>query len=827
MNATHERKTAILPTTILVGCLLTLLAGAALAAQPATGEGGIVFTLDAPEAGAVFLAGDFNGWNATADPLTKGSDGTWSVTVALDPGSYEYKFVVDDQWREDPDNPDKKDDPFGGSNSVVTVAADGSVARSGATAPAPGGSAAGSGNLDISDLEGLDYKKPGPQKVAGGIAFTYVDGNAGSVNLAGSMNGWSADSTPLVNDGDGNWAVVVPLDEGEHQYKFVVDGNWMQDPANPQAVGDGYGGSNSAVTVDADGNLVAAAAAAPGSLGMGLQGLETRATIDGRYLTRFQYAKNMPVSLEDETVVDSRARLQRPSQTVDLNVRTEVSDAASTMMRLRLDSDQNIIQNNVAAILDEAYLEIHPTNFHLKAYWNQEMFSGEDLLRLGGNIDLPGTIMNDHLMAGKGTAGALFTADPLGVRLRFFAANSHNFDYYNDPDLYDNVGQDLFALRLSRQFGKLTVGVPFYAERALTWLDFGSLTPGLVPPLDAHRDLTGDDSTWYEVDNKMLNVGLDLAYDLEGPWWAAAEMVYVGDTQAFVTGNEAGQNNTNGSIDVPFYERGGALLAAEVRYEPEDGPAVALQHQRRSMTGADAGERYLSYAFLPQALANKQFTWLISDAPAAVDQDSTELRLDWAKEDKTLALWLRRTARQYDYGVVGASAPEDSTVSSHDESIWYLAAKGTMGDAGDPRGRFELEAGFTSGDRGVAGLKASTFETILRWDRDLTRNTGLIADLRYIRYTGEGTPDAGAVDYTESYFNPFLGFRYTPIRQLQLVLAYGIDPLDYSIDYEGRHLGRWMHRMHYLFDHPGKTVLDAENFLENARVVTLRAQMTF
>jgi 1,4-alpha-glucan branching enzyme len=75
-----------------------------------------------PSASQVFLAGQFNEWSPTATSLSKGDDGVWRVTLKLKPGKYEYKFVVDgSQWMEDPANPDKVPDPYGGSNSLVTV----------------------------------------------------------------------------------------------------------------------------------------------------------------------------------------------------------------------------------------------------------------------------------------------------------------------------------------------------------------------------------------------------------------------------------------------------------------------------------------------------------------------------------------------------------------------------------------------------------------------------------------------------------------------------------------------------------------------------------
>lgn len=43
----------------------------------------------------IILTGCFNDWNPEALPMTKASDGQWSVDLNLPPGRYEYKFVVD------------------------------------------------------------------------------------------------------------------------------------------------------------------------------------------------------------------------------------------------------------------------------------------------------------------------------------------------------------------------------------------------------------------------------------------------------------------------------------------------------------------------------------------------------------------------------------------------------------------------------------------------------------------------------------------------------------------------------------------------------------
>lgn len=80
------------------------------------------FELYAPRASHVALAGTFNRWDPKATPLVKvGSDGMWTVTLALPSGQHQYGFIVDGRnWVTDPAAP-AVDDGFGRRNSVVSV----------------------------------------------------------------------------------------------------------------------------------------------------------------------------------------------------------------------------------------------------------------------------------------------------------------------------------------------------------------------------------------------------------------------------------------------------------------------------------------------------------------------------------------------------------------------------------------------------------------------------------------------------------------------------------------------------------------------------------
>lgn len=84
------------------------------------------FSIQQPGASQVSLVGDFNGWSREAMPLEAAGDGaSWTLSVPLSAGRYEYAFVVDGQrWIADPAGRSVKDE-FGGETSVLRLAGTG------------------------------------------------------------------------------------------------------------------------------------------------------------------------------------------------------------------------------------------------------------------------------------------------------------------------------------------------------------------------------------------------------------------------------------------------------------------------------------------------------------------------------------------------------------------------------------------------------------------------------------------------------------------------------------------------------------------------------
>ena len=79
------------------------------------------FELFSPGARQVCIAGTFNNWKPETDKMSQENDGRWVRNVALKPGTYEYRFVVDGRWEPDPNADHTVMNPFGERNSLLTV----------------------------------------------------------------------------------------------------------------------------------------------------------------------------------------------------------------------------------------------------------------------------------------------------------------------------------------------------------------------------------------------------------------------------------------------------------------------------------------------------------------------------------------------------------------------------------------------------------------------------------------------------------------------------------------------------------------------------------
>ena len=257
ISGVKAARLAVPVLLIVLGLVLSSCAGVLSVIEdrlppPHEVQGGFSFNYYAPSARQVTLAGNFNNWGGTEgggrydpviDPLSDSDgDGVWNIVVPLPPGRYQYKFVIDGglRWEQDPNNPDVAYEG-GFENSIVVVPPSIRYDPERVTGTVISGE-----SVAVSPVE---TTRESSTQVTG-IPFELDMPDAGEVSVAGAFNGWDANADPMALGDDGIWRATLEIKPGTYEYKFVVDGTWIEDPLNPEFVEDPYGGKNSILTVE-------------------------------------------------------------------------------------------------------------------------------------------------------------------------------------------------------------------------------------------------------------------------------------------------------------------------------------------------------------------------------------------------------------------------------------------------------------------------------------------------------------------------------------------------------------------------------------------------
>lgn len=153
------------------------------------------------KASTVKLAGSFTNWQNAALPMSK-TDSGWIAYVKLAAGKHLYKFIIDNDWSIDKDNSLVENDDKGNDNSV--------------------------------------YFKANYTFTLNGYT------NAKKLYLAGSFNNWQEKDLLMQRTAAG-WSLPVYLSDGTHTYRFIADGHWFIDPANPEKLPNEFDDYNSVI----------------------------------------------------------------------------------------------------------------------------------------------------------------------------------------------------------------------------------------------------------------------------------------------------------------------------------------------------------------------------------------------------------------------------------------------------------------------------------------------------------------------------------------------------------------------------------------------------
>jgi 1,4-alpha-glucan branching enzyme len=82
----------------------------------------VTFSIAAPDATSVVVAGDFNNWSESEFELKKLKSGTFKGTVNLETEkTYQFKYIIDGQWANDADADGSVFNEYASENSVLKL----------------------------------------------------------------------------------------------------------------------------------------------------------------------------------------------------------------------------------------------------------------------------------------------------------------------------------------------------------------------------------------------------------------------------------------------------------------------------------------------------------------------------------------------------------------------------------------------------------------------------------------------------------------------------------------------------------------------------------
>ena len=79
--------------------------------------------------------------------------------------------------------------------------------------------------------------------------FEFKHPTATAISVAGTFNDWHPEAAHMICLGDGHWITALTLSPGTYQYRLVVDGEWICDPAAVETAPNPFGGLNSVLRV--------------------------------------------------------------------------------------------------------------------------------------------------------------------------------------------------------------------------------------------------------------------------------------------------------------------------------------------------------------------------------------------------------------------------------------------------------------------------------------------------------------------------------------------------------------------------------------------------
>ncbi len=271
-----------------------------------------------------------------------------------------------------------------------------------------------------------------PEIYQGGVLFKYEDESANKVSVAGSFNNWNADANPLTQNEDGIWVTKIYLQPGNYEYKFLINGNWMD-------------GANLILKVvqDADGSLKIPEIKPPSNIPY-----SDKIYIDGNYFVIMENYRNQY----------NNYRWSKPQHDIDLNFWITVKSEIEAYAQLNINNSDY----DYHTTLDKAHLTLQTDYFDAGFYKNERIVYFKNLPDLFEDFTRH---RDDNIYFFNETPGF---AKIFGKNYNLFVANNfkklknYGFDL-NFIFADNNVGKnDINTFRINYSLKNLLFGITYF-----------------------------------------------------------------------------------------------------------------------------------------------------------------------------------------------------------------------------------------------------------------------------------------------------------------------------------------------------------------------------
>ncbi|MBN2169761.1 MAG: glycogen-binding domain-containing protein [Candidatus Krumholzibacteriota bacterium] len=679
--------------------------------------------------------------------------------------------------------------------------------------------------LLLAQAAAADY----PRQVTGGIEFSYRDPAARQVSWAGEYNGWSTNATRLLLGDDGVWRVVIDLGSGEHEYKFVVDGNWIADPSNPRTRGE-YG--NSWIKVAGDGSVVEDTAGGGRLPSL----LNSQLTIGGFYYALYQ--------LEAVAREGDRVLLEKPTHDINLALEATLNPSLRGLAELNIDNIADPSEMwRTRLNLQRARLSLTRPSFTLDLFENVDIWASDDPLRLVGQV---GTYAEDY---GLDAAGALFFGTlPGKVTVTALAADA-GLDQPYRPDpirpadslgtavIYSyviNAGyRDDLALEFQRVFGGAELTYVGHAKRGIKPGNLFVQTGSIV-------DTTLTRVNYRTVQNNLVH---GLTYRQDWTPWLQTAVEYVYGTATLQAKDRAYEKLDGESYTETFQD--------ERSWELQDTRGILVT------AAIDLGESWrvaLSHRYQRN---RNTYDHLVEDFPAGVavpDQSaaarSYALALHWARGDASYRLGLEQEEFRFEDGLVWGDHFWFADGWMGAGNLWIdgdqlpLDKYGLVGYRSASVIRQSLQLPLARGKQGDLDLALSASVSATRldrrplyWDLEQEWNWRFNPDWSLLYNARVATYDHEFLDIDETFVDHFVALSYHVGRAATLSLGWGVnpywlDPRTKTFKPHGRReylaeQGADENALRTNYSRLGALLLRAEDALRDVQRITLEGRFTF